>query len=769
MAFDKNKTLQSAQKFLQKGQYDKAIKEYESIVREDPKDVKIRQKLGDLYVRESRLDEALNEYNFVGKYFSDDGFYLKAIAVYKQILKIDPNQIQTNLKLAELYKKQNLIGDAIMQYQLVYTFFERKGDTVKALDILDRMAEMAPTNLSLRMRLADAYYRNGYVDRSLDEYVKIGEQLKKEGRVDDLVALYEKLVKHHPKRLDMLIELSELYIKMKKPDLADARIEMGLKVVPEDLKLLTLKSQILLTREDYNTSVKILTKILNIDSEFIEAKENLAKAYEKINDKRPLEKLYTDLMVYFRGKGEDEKADRYKVLYDNLKSTIKDEMTEPGVMGELGKLPAGDSAIIDADIIELGDENVVDAEILEEISPVHAVSDIDTKESLDEAGKSLMLKVDTYIKYGQYQEAISALKQYSKNNTELFTPRKKLVDIYLELADKGVDGGKYQKLATQELADISSLTSRKGISDYVDYDTERAHEIGASVIPSADFGKEGISEVHEFDVLSEEDISLSENIKIDEAGIDTIEIAVDEEGLYEGFEDVTHAAQGHGTQGVGSDLVDMTPKDEPLSPGDDYFDLKKELEGVVLDDDMKLESKGGAGLLGEDEHYSFEDVFQEFKRGIEKQFDKEDYETHYNLGIAYREMGLFDDAIKEFITCTNDPKRKLDSFIMLGVTFRDIGDFDKSIDYFREVLDIPTLKTDERLGIFYELAFSYESTGDLAQASAFYQRIFKENPQFRDISSKVKSLKEKMTSGGGSRKEQEPPGEQKSKDKISYV
>jgi tetratricopeptide (TPR) repeat protein len=185
----------------------------------------------------------------------------------------------------------------------------------------------------------------------------------------------------------------------------------------------------------------------------------------------------------------------------------------------------------------------------------------------------------------------------------------------------------------------------------------------------------------------------------------------------------------------------MAPRDEPLPEGEDYFDLRKELEEVVLDEDLSIESKGGAGLLGKDDQYSFEDVFEEFKRGVEKQFKKEDYDTHYNLGIAYREMGLFDDAIAEFLTSAQDSKKKLDSYVMLGVTHRDVGDLNKSIDYFSEAAETPGLKGDERLGILYELALSYEQSRKSGEAYSLYEKIYGQDPSFRDVAEKIKSLR----------------------------
>ncbi len=767
MALDKNKTILLAQKYIQKGMYDRAIKELAGIVREDPKDIKVRQKLGDLYARENKRSEALAEYNYVAKFYADDGFYLRAIALYKQILKLDPTQITINLKLAELYHKQNLNGDAIQQFQLVYQFYERKGDTVRALETLDKMAEMAPGNLQLRMRLADAYYRNGNVDHSLDEYVKIGEQLKKDGRVDDMISLYEKLIKHHPQRLDMITEVADTYLKANKKEMAEARIDMGLGVAPDSMKLLYLKSRLCLERDSHQVTIDILNRILKADPEFITAKEDLARIYEKQGNKDELERLYTELMISFRKKvGGEEKAAHYKALYENLKSTISEDMMSAGIGS--GSLSGDEHEPLrelgEEDVIEVGENEIIDAEIVEEISDLgQAPEEID--ESLDNEGRLVMLKVDTYVKYGQFKEAANVLGDYTAKR-DVITPRMRLADLYRELADAGEDSDQYSILAAQVYRDISAIAKKKGYTELSRDMAAQAAELGApdSAGTPSDVAME---EVNEFDVVmddtealeameqdddfaSMDDIEVSESIDIGEAGGEPIEISLDEQGFSDNYETVIEDNELHEVKATrepqlressASPLINMAPRDEPLGDGEDYFDLRKELEEVVLDEDISLESKGGAGLLGKDDQYSFEDVFDEFKRGVQKQFGKGDYDTHYNLGIAYREMGLFEDAVTEFLISAGDPKKRLDSIIMLGVTHRDINEYGKSIDYFAEALDTSGIEKDERMGILYELALSNEYAKQLDEAVSLYEQIYSQDTGFRDVADKIKSIR----------------------------
>ena len=90
---NKNKVIAAAQKFVQKGHFDRAIREYQKIVEEDPRDVRIWLKIGDLYAKKNSRQEAVDTYLKVAEFYSKQGFYLKAVAVDKQILKLDPSMV----------------------------------------------------------------------------------------------------------------------------------------------------------------------------------------------------------------------------------------------------------------------------------------------------------------------------------------------------------------------------------------------------------------------------------------------------------------------------------------------------------------------------------------------------------------------------------------------------------------------------------------------------------------------------------------------------
>src|SRR6185369_2483410 len=111
--------MDAARKFVDKGQIDKAVKEYLRIVHEDPKDVRVWLKIGDLYAKKGSKQDAIDTYQKVARFYHEQGFYSKAIFVYKQILKLDPRLVDVILKLADLYRQSGYMNEAMQHYESV--------------------------------------------------------------------------------------------------------------------------------------------------------------------------------------------------------------------------------------------------------------------------------------------------------------------------------------------------------------------------------------------------------------------------------------------------------------------------------------------------------------------------------------------------------------------------------------------------------------------------------------------------------------------------
>lgn len=136
-----------------------------------------------------------------------------------------------------------------------------------------------------------------------------------------------------------------------------------------------------------------------------------------------------------------------------------------------------------------------------------------------------------------------------------------------------------------------------------------------------------------------------------------------------------------------------------------------------------------------------EAVFREFKIGVEKQLGDEDHETRYNLGIAYKEMGLIDEAIAEFQIVAKDKTRFLDCCSMLGMCFMEKGMAKLAIKWFEKGLASQDRNEAESHGLLYDLAHAHETMGNTDRPLELYMEIYVEDTRFRDVSDRVRELK----------------------------
>jgi tetratricopeptide (TPR) repeat protein len=166
MAIDKNAIAKEAQKYAAKGQFDRAIAEWKKVVKESPNDPNIFNTIGDLCLKKDSKKEAVEAYKRAGDLLADDGFDSKAIALYKKVLNIDPSQIDVHIVLGDMNAKKGLIGNALENYKFVFSHYTKNKQTAKSLDILQKMADMKPADIALRLKLADMYTKEG-MKRSL--------------------------------------------------------------------------------------------------------------------------------------------------------------------------------------------------------------------------------------------------------------------------------------------------------------------------------------------------------------------------------------------------------------------------------------------------------------------------------------------------------------------------------------------------------------------------------------------------------------------------
>jgi pilus assembly protein FimV len=192
MAVQREQVVQTAEKYVQRGKIEPAIREYRKLLTDNPNDINTLNRIGDLYARIQRIDEAVDFFTQIAEQYSTEGFFVKAIAIYKKIIKLDPTRLEVYEKLAELYHRQGLVNEARTQYQVLADYYQKHDNAASAIAIYQKMADLEPSNPSYHVKLAEIYQSQQLTEKAMNEYRVIAEMMITHGRAQDAAQVYER-------------------------------------------------------------------------------------------------------------------------------------------------------------------------------------------------------------------------------------------------------------------------------------------------------------------------------------------------------------------------------------------------------------------------------------------------------------------------------------------------------------------------------------------------------------------------------------------------
>lgn len=257
----KDKQIAAAEKYVQEGKLDKALKAFQKLVESDPDDRRLKLKLGDIYMRKQDLAAALNTYQQVADGYVEDQFHLKAIAVYKRILKLNPTMIDVNERLGDIYREIGLTKDALSQYFIVADHYEQSGDFDRVLAVRRKIVEADPSATTSRIRLAELYQKEGMNDDAFREYERVAKSLKENKAGDGLTEVYERLLYYRPDQPLLLAELAKTYIRKGDAERALRRMESASAAVRADLDVMAVQAEAYLTLEQRENARQTFRKL----------------------------------------------------------------------------------------------------------------------------------------------------------------------------------------------------------------------------------------------------------------------------------------------------------------------------------------------------------------------------------------------------------------------------------------------------------------------------------------------------------------------------
>ncbi len=797
MGFDKIKAVRAAEKYLAQGKIPAAIQEYRRIVEQDTDDFSALNTLGDLYSRIDKKQEAVACFRRVAEHYREQGFQLKAIAMYKKITRFTPGDASVSLNLATLYEQQGLMVEARTQYLTVAEAHQRAGNTREALDVLRRVADLDPNNTDIRLRLAQGLMHDTQPELAADAFTDAGERLAARGDYERSLDSYTKALALRPHSHAALQGLVIAHTALGTADEAAEVLEQSVAANPGDLELRAMLARAYVEAENAVQAERVTDELVSHDSTSYALFFDVARLYlQQNNVERAVHLLGRMIEAALTARAEEpllellqevlardpEQMDALQLLArihawqhddERLRSTLEriadaaesagDQELERRTLAQLVRLAPNEPRYV-ARLQSLGGAQVSDEE-----SPAQASAppsdEVPTFESfmMPDQTPSVSTPVETFD---------SSVRDFDLQSA----PVTEKSDASASFADLNDD---FDAVSLSGTATAADATTTSGFQE-VDFGAG----LQGTPVPAEDAQNSPTNSERISALLAQElesiDFYLAQGYN--DIARDTLDMLARQYGDHpdiearrlqipsgDSSEPVPAAFAEESAVHVATDNIEVVVTDfsaYDLSGGgeatavSDTQEAEAELDAAltnIVSDAAASETSaapatsakvnsnadGGAGL-----DPGLAAIFDEFREAVEDvEPDTEaDYETNYNFGLAYKDMDLLDQAIEAFqtaITMTapgDGTPRYLQCCNMLGHCFMQREMPQIAAMWFKKGLEARGHTEDEYQALRYELGTAYEQMGDLSRAIDVFNEVYGINVSYRGVSDKLREL-----------------------------
>src|SRR6266498_55887 len=773
MAFEKAKVLKAAEKFLSQGKINAAIKEYRQIVENDFDDLTTLNMLGDLCVRTGEKEEAISCFLRIAEHYREQEFNLKAIAMYKKIERLKPRDPEIASKLADLYAIQGLIVDARAQYLIVADAYSRTGQTKQTLEVLRKIADLDPHNTEIRLKLASGYLKEGLDTEAARAFVDAANGLFETGAFEKALEAFTKALELRPRDEAALKGVVSAHVACGTADEAAELLERAVQNNPDDPGLISMLAQVYVDAQDPKGAERATDLLMACDASnytrFIEVAWLYLKAGETDEAARILAAI-TEQMLAGREENDllelvnevlarnREHVQALRLLVrihwwqrdtEKLRAALERlaEAAEAAGLSEEERYALTQLVRLSPEehryslrLIELGG---VQEEIVEESAPMP-----ETAEAEIPSFENFAIVAEPGYEESSQLSEVSEFESNSVIEPRISDASASFADLNEDVADSDQT---FSTVATfqpgvQEF-EFGDIREDSVIHTQVDtaepeVDSERHHALMAQELESVDFYiSQGYMDIA-FDTLQMLERQFGPSPEIHSRREKLQDLSPQVVRGPETFEFSGAAPTETNSESVAAGTTEADPilatVEEPASAGGSA---------------SRRPLRGSGGLDS-----GLAEIFEEFRVAAEDEevSADEDYETHYNMGTAYKEMDLVDEAIQEFQAAAGLVKpgdgtsRYFQCCNMLGHCFVQKAMPRAAVIWFRKALESPGHAEEEYTALRYELGSVYEQMGDYHRSLNMFTEVYGVDVSYREVAAKLKKLQQHR--GGKRRK-----------------
>jgi tetratricopeptide (TPR) repeat protein len=792
---EKTKTIELAEKYIKKGRLHDAINEYRKLISGSAQDINFRNIISDIYLKLNQKNKAIEELNIIAGFYDERGLYSQSMAVYKKINKIDPENIEATRKLADLYFNQGYLSEAKAEYLKVGKELKKNNRAKEAISLYEKVMKLDKRDVQVKQTLAELYMKEKSNDQAVELLNEIAEfnirsnafeeahqvlnqarklkedhwrtlanlidVLKKEDKKDEAFHLINNILKKDANNIKALRILGDIYFENQdfkkademflrivslRPKDVDARVKLGKIAIFHNNLNRAYESyeplvEILIKKQKIGKAIGLLGLILSSKEVHLPTLEKLTSIYRLGNQKENLQIACRVLYQEYNKRNLGDKAlsvltelvalcpqdkelsseykrlkEKVEVLKEEIKGEVETkeekkaegppqaerkveepifkEIEEPAEVkrGEEAEVPVAEAQEPEVPVVE---EKEVKKEVKEEIKEeVKPQTFRGTEIRIEEPAA----KAEEMEEGEEAAETIIAQKplEFEEGSPEMLEMNLAQADLYLE---QGL------------------IRNARRILENLRFQFPNNPRIGEKLASLKDAGAPA---------------------KVDEILEKVERVAKKETRL---FKKKVQAAKEEEEEKISAAEIFAETEVSPVAfpeDGKKFYEsaerIEEELEAISTI--CKLQLKGSTTTVEK----NLSDIVSEFKKGVEKSVDKKDYESHFNLGIAFLEQDLFDDAIEEFKLASMESSPSVECYSLISNCYRKKKNFQEALNWLEKALKLSEKDSNLSLALKYELASCYEELKEMDKAIAIYNEIKNLDSEYRDVAQKIKEL-----------------------------
>jgi tetratricopeptide (TPR) repeat protein len=728
MLLDKVKTVGAAERYLEMGKIPAAIKEYCKIVEAEPNDFTTLNILGDLHVRVGNKAAAIECFRRMAEHYREQDFALKAIAMFKKIDRLQPNDVEIVTTLAELYAQQDLVVEARAHYLAVANTHAKSGATQAGLEVLRKIADLDPQNTQVRIKLAESYATEGMTTEAAESFTVAGQYLMSRGGLDEALEVFNRSLQLEPGHYATLEGLLAAHTARGTAYEAAEIIARECEGRSSDLDLVALLAHAYLEAEDPEQAELAMAALVEKDAAAYLGMTEVARLYLRLDK-------VSEAMQVISGIADQMLAEREEAqLLDLINAALTSDSDNVAGLRLLVRTYWWQR---DVDSLKAALERLAEAAQAagQESEERYALT------QLTRLAPDLTDHVDRLNQLGGAEESAAAelLPRFEAPAESEVEPEAAPENEYLLASGQSPSDEtvfEWNTVAKPEEIDQTAegFADERGFS----FETVVAEELAAPaeeiVLPVSADDRHNAVRAQELESV---DFYIAQGYV--DIAIDTLNLLESQFGQHADIDfrrkQIERRANGEAideTPGV----VEPAPAEEIEAGAVVYSD-----NGVHADPVMTAQVID-PGLA---------EIFEEYRVSAESESNGNgDYETHYNLGLAYQEMDLFEEAVEEFqfavsmVSAEDGTPRFLHCCNLIGQCFLKKGVPQLAAKWFIKGLSAPTASEDERQALRFDLAAAYEQAGELNRAMDLFTEVYGVNVSYRGVNERLRSLQSRI-------------------------